>query len=218
MADLLSRLNQVQSTEWSLHRQVFKQICHKWFTPHVDLFATRLNHKVPLYVSPVPDQNAWDIVALNINWLGLTAYAYPHTALLHKVIQKIRQSSCLIIVIAPGWPGMPWFWDLVQHSTEIPLHLPVSRTLLKQSHNYVFHSNPQHLNLRASCLGVDSSKNKASLWRWQRELLPLRGHEQGPSTSQSGPYLRNGAEKIRWISPLPLWSKSQTSSCTCTKT
>ena len=26
--------------------QEFKQICHKWFTPHVDLFATHLNHKV----------------------------------------------------------------------------------------------------------------------------------------------------------------------------
>ena len=48
----------------------------------------------------------------------------------------------------------------------------------------------------------DNSKNKASLWRWQRELLPLSGHQQGPSTSQSGPYLKNGAEKIWWISPL----------------
>ena len=75
MADLLSRSNQVQSTEWSLHLQVFKQICQKWFTPHVDLFATRLNHKLLLYVSPVPDQYAWDIDALNINWTGLTAYA-----------------------------------------------------------------------------------------------------------------------------------------------
>ena len=114
------------------------------------------------------------------------------TILLHRVIQKIRQSSCVIIVIAPGWQGMPWFWDLVQLSTEIPLQLPVSRTLLKQSHNYVFHSNPQHLNLLIWCLGVDSSKNKASLWRWQRELLSLKGHQQGPSTSQSGLYLRNG--------------------------
>ena len=149
MADLLSRLNQVQSTEWSLHPQVFKQICLKWFTPHVDLFATRLNHKVPLYVFPVPDQNAWDIDALNVNWSGLTAYAYPPTALLHRVIQKVRQYNCLIIVITPGWPGMPRFWDLVQFSTEISLQLPVSRTLLKQSHNYVFHSNPQHLNLHA---------------------------------------------------------------------
>ena len=186
----------VQSTEWSLHPQVFKQICQKWFTPHVDLFATHLNHKLPLYVSPVPDPNAWDIDALNINWTGLTAYAYPPTALIHRVIQKIRQCYCLIIVKAPGWPGMPWFWDLVQLSTEIPLQLTVSTTLLKQSHNYVFHSNPQHLNLHAWCLGVDSSKNKASLWRWQRELLPLRGHQQEPSINQSGPYLKNGAGTI----------------------
>ena len=136
-----------------------KQICHKWFTPHVDLFATRLNHKVPLYVSPVPDPNALDIDALNINWSGLTAYAYPPMALLQRVIQKIRQSSFPIIIIATGWAGMPWFWDLVQLSTEIPLQLPVSRTLLKQSHNYGFHSNP-HLNVHVWCLGVDRSKNK----------------------------------------------------------
>ena len=33
---------------------------------------------------------------------------------------------------------------------------------------------------------------------------------KGPSTSQSGPYLIKGAEKIQWIFPLPLRSKSQT--------
>ena len=32
----------------------------------------------------------------------------------------------------------------------------------------------------------------------------LEGHQRGPSTSQSGPFLRNGAEKICWISPLAL--------------
>ena len=204
MVDLLSRSNQVQLTEWSLHPQVFKQICHKWFTPHVDLFATHLNHKLPLYVSPIPDPKAWDIDALNINWTGLTAYAYPPRALLHRVIKKIRQCHCLIILIAPGLSGMPWFWDLVQLSTKIPLQLPVSTTLLKQSHNYVFHSNPQHLNLHAWCLGVNNSKNKASLWKWQRELLHLSSHQQRPSTNQCGPYLKNGAEKIRWNSPLHL--------------
>ena len=51
-------------------------------------FATRPNHKVPLFLSPVIDQNAWDIDALNIKWSGLTAYAYPATALLHRVIQN----------------------------------------------------------------------------------------------------------------------------------
>ena len=166
MADLLSRSNHVQSTEWSLHPQVFKQICQKWFTPHVDLFATHLNHKLPLYVSPIPDQKAWAIDALNINWMGLMAYAYPPMALLYKVIQKIRQCNCLVILIAPGWPGMPWFWDLVQLSTEIPLQLPVLTTLLKQSHNYMFHNSPQHLNLHTWCLGVDNGKRCSEIHAW----------------------------------------------------
>ena len=67
---------------------MFKQICQKWFTPHVDLFATHLNHNVPLCVSPVPDQHAWYIDALNISRSGLTAYTYPPTSLVHRVSQK----------------------------------------------------------------------------------------------------------------------------------
>ena len=87
MADLLSRSNQVQSTMVTASAGVqtdLSQVVHS----SCRSFATRLNHKVPLYVSPVADQNAGDIDALNINWLGLTAYAYPPTALLHRVIQN----------------------------------------------------------------------------------------------------------------------------------
>ena len=203
MADLLSRSNQVQSTEWSVHPQGFKDLLEVVHT------SCRL-----IRYSPEPQTSTLRISCprpkglghrcSKLNWTNLSAYAYPPTALLHKVIQKIKQCHCLIIAIAPGWPGMPLFWDLVQLSTEIPLQLLVSMSLLKQSHQYVFHNNPQQLNLHAWCLGADNSKNKASLWRWQRELLPLSGHQQGPSTSQSGPYLKNGAEKIRWISPLHL--------------
>ena len=196
MADLLSRSNQVQSTEWSQHPLVFKQNCQKWFTPNVVLFAIRQYHRVPLYISLVQDQRAQDIDALNINWLGLMllltlsrlshrhdpknqAKKLPH----HSNSPRLARDA---LVLGP----LP----KVQLSTEIPLQLPVSTTLLKQSHNQVFHNNPQHLNLHAWCLGVDSSKNKTSLWKWQREFLLLKGHQQGPSTSQSGPYLKNGAE------------------------
>ena len=104
-----------------------------------------------------------------------------------QVIQKIRQSSCLIIVIAPGWPGMPWFWDLVQLSTEIPLQLPVSTTLLKQSHNYMFHSNPQQPNLHllrcevtllwyTLSTGIQSILNVYFLGHWPDTCGLLRKH------------------------------------------
>ena len=104
----LARSTQIQSTDWSLHPQVFKRICQKWFTPQVDLFATYLNYKLPLYVFPVPDQQAWNIAALNISWLGLVAYAYPPTVLLLKVVQKFFQCNCLF-----NLADMPCFWDLV---------------------------------------------------------------------------------------------------------
>ena len=77
------------------------------FTPHIDLFATHLNHKLPLIISPVSDQQACKVYALNINLPGLIAYPYPLMALFHMVIKKFHQCNCIIILIAPGWPGMP---------------------------------------------------------------------------------------------------------------
>ena len=56
IADSLSQGAKVIQTEWSLHQQIFNQICRVWHTPMVGLFATHLNHKLPIYVSPVPDK------------------------------------------------------------------------------------------------------------------------------------------------------------------
>ena len=131
-----------------------------------------------------PRPNAWHIEAQYIN--GLTAYAYPPTNLLHKVIQK----QAVHLPNHCNSPKLARDALVLGHSAALnrdPTSASVSTTLLEQSHNYVLHSKPPYLNLSAWCLGVDSSKNKASLWRWQRELLPLKGHQQGLSTSQVGP-------------------------------
>ena len=66
IADKLSRHHQVIQTEWSLHQEVFNQICNKWHWPQIDLFATRYNNKLPKFVSPVPDQKALAIDALSL--------------------------------------------------------------------------------------------------------------------------------------------------------
>ena len=39
------------NTEWSLNPAVFQQLCEKIFLPEIDLFASRLNHKVQSYVA-----------------------------------------------------------------------------------------------------------------------------------------------------------------------
>ena len=148
------------------------------------------------------------------NWSGLTAYAYPPTGLLHKVIQNQAihlPDHCN----SPRLARDALVWGPSAALNRDPTSASSVNNSSQTGPQYVLHSNPQHLNFSAWCLGVDSSKNKASLWRWQRELLSLKGRQQGPSTSQSGPYLKNCAEKIQWTSPLPLSNKEFL--CTCTK-
>ena len=55
-------------TEWSLLPEVFQQICNQWHLPQIDLFATRFNHKLPQFVSPVPDSLAVAVDALTLPW------------------------------------------------------------------------------------------------------------------------------------------------------
>ena len=82
IADSLSRRDRAIQTEWSLHPLVFQEICQVWHKPMVDLFATSLNAKLPTYVSPVPDDKAWQIDALNISWEALDDYAFCPVAIL----------------------------------------------------------------------------------------------------------------------------------------
>ena len=124
ITDSLSRRDKIIQTEWSLHPKIFQGICQIWHSPMVDMFATKMNNKLPLYVSPVPDPNAMAVDALNISWQALDGYAYCPVALIPKLVQKMRTYACRMIVVAPGWPGMSWFGDLIELSTKPPLLLP----------------------------------------------------------------------------------------------
>ena len=101
-------------TEWFLSQQVFNLWCSRWARPHVDLFATRFNHKLPKFVSPVPDPIAWAVEALSLPLEDLDVYIFPPVSLLGHIISKVMDQGCQrMILIAPGWSNMPWFWDLV---------------------------------------------------------------------------------------------------------
>ena len=198
VADKLSRLGQTIQTEWSLSPQVFQRICHMWHRPQIDLFATRFNSKLPLFVSPVPDPKATAIDALTLPWRDLDAYAFPPTAILGKVVEKLQNCPCKkLILIAPGWPNMTWFWDLVEMSSQIPLLLLQMPDLLTQPFNQTTHRSLSNLNLHAWLLEPHSLKNKASLRLWQQELRLLKEDQPEQSMRQSGPFLRNGASLVR---------------------
>ena len=206
IADSLSQRDKVIQTEWSLHQKIFNQICRVWHTAMVNLFATHLNHKLPIDVSPVPDKKAWKIHALNICWEGLDSYVFCPVAILPQVIQKIITYPCRMIVLAPGWPGMPRFWDLVNLSTRVPLHHHW-KTLLKQPHSNRFHNNVEYLNLHVWLLDSRNPSLEDSHLRWQKELRHLRGNPQEKSINQGGPFMGNWCTGARWTSPQQLFPR-----------
>ena len=136
-----------------------------------DLSAMRFNNKLPLFVPPVPDPLATAVDALSLTWKDLDAYAFPPAAILGQVVENLLDSPCKrIILIAPGWPNMPWFGDLVAMSSQIPLSLHNLPNLLTQLFNQIPHRNLVNLNLHAWLLEPQKSKSRASLRQWQQEL------------------------------------------------
>ena len=118
IADLMSRKDQVLKAEWTLSNNVFRQIRSIFPYLKVDLFATCLNHQLPLYVSPVPDDQAWDTDTLSISWKGLSAYAFPPTILIPQVLRKVEESDSIVLLIAPNWPNQAWFPVLLNLSSQ----------------------------------------------------------------------------------------------------
>ncbi|CAG2251745.1 unnamed protein product [Mytilus edulis] len=66
LADALSRTLTPVNTEWELLQSVFQAITLQWGSPHVDLFATSLNYKVQVFMSPVPDPKAYAVDCMSV--------------------------------------------------------------------------------------------------------------------------------------------------------
>ena len=161
LADLLSRRGQVVGTEWSLHPQVARSLLRVWGNPSIDLFATCLNAKLPLYCSLVPDPQAVFEDAFRHPWDDLDLYAFPPFPLVGRAIAFVRESSRFAMtLVAPLWPEKEWFADLLL-LTQPPLALPWWDSLLRQPHCNLFHQGVQALNLHAWRLSSVISESRA---------------------------------------------------------
>lgn len=66
-ADKLSRVIS-EHTEWKLDKGVFTELCNLFGKPCIDLFASRHNHQLELYMSFCPDPSAYAIDAFCHLW------------------------------------------------------------------------------------------------------------------------------------------------------
>ena len=187
LADLLSRHGQVVGTEWSLHPQVARSLFRVWGNPSIDLFATCLNAKLPLYCSLVPDPHAVFEDAFRHPWDDLDLYAFPPFSLIGRVIARVRESSRLAMtLVAPLWPEEEWFADLLLLLTLPPLALPWWDSLLRQPHCNLFHQGVHALNLHEWRLSSVTFESRAFRKGLIESCQGVSDHPPRASTSRGG--------------------------------
>ena len=73
----------------------------------VDLFATRLNTQLELFVSWRPDLNAIGTDTLQPHWDKWIAYAFPPFCLIGRCLRKVREEKASLVLVAPIWRSQP---------------------------------------------------------------------------------------------------------------
>jgi len=113
LADSLSRSQPVPA-EWMLDTQSFRWVISLGSAPQVDLMATSLNHRLPLYVSPFLDHQAVAVDAMSINWNRWNSiYIFPPVKALPMVLSYLPHFKGRVTLIAPWWPTQSWFPGLL---------------------------------------------------------------------------------------------------------
>ena len=100
--------------EWTLNSSVFEDILYQYPELNIDLFATRLNHKLPTYCSWKPDPGCSYVEAFSINWGTYNFYTFPPFSLIPRCLQKISQDHTKGILVVPLWPTQSWFPIVLQ--------------------------------------------------------------------------------------------------------
>ena len=130
----------VLQSEWTIAHEVLKPILTHWETPLVDLFAIKFSRRLPLYVSPVQDPEAWAIDALAVPWKDFLGSAFPPLPHMGKVQKKAREENASLILVAPFWPAQPWFLEILSLSHLPPLCPFTLRNMLVGNLNQVLHT------------------------------------------------------------------------------
>ena len=89
--------------EWMFNQKIFTKIISNFqFQHEVDLFASRLNDQLPVFLSYHPDPEAMHINAFSISWQSRPFYAFPLLAVIGEALHKIVLDVATGIIVAPG--------------------------------------------------------------------------------------------------------------------
>ena len=96
--------------EWQLSDWLLQWIQRQWGPHEVDRFASHACHRLTHYDSVFWDPLTEGVDGLSQDWRGCNNFVHPPPHLLLPVVQKLRRARGLgCTVVAPDWPGQPWY-------------------------------------------------------------------------------------------------------------
>ena len=120
--------------------------------PTIDLFASRINNKLPCFASYRPDPDAEFINAFSFSWSDMCFYAFPPFICIDKVLQKIMKDRATGILIVPDWPNQPWYNRYMELIVDELILLPREKLLVLPTDTSSKHPLHQTLTLRAGLI------------------------------------------------------------------
>ena len=138
---------------WSLHliyldMDILQEIVCRFGKPDIDLFASRLNHKLEKYISFRPDPNAMAVDAFSISRTKQYVYIFapfrPSVWFYGTCGRRGRSISS-----SPLWTTQSWWPQLAHLIVNFPIKLLPTRKILYQPNNLEGTHPLQKLKLEA---------------------------------------------------------------------
>ena len=172
-ADELSRVFN-DDLEWAVDSNIFDKLVSLYPEMSVDLFASRLKHKLDIYVSLRPDPHAFAVDAFSLMWTEKLYYIFAPFSLMARVLQKMEQDTSEAVIIALLWPTQAW-WPSLLHMISGPCFL-----LPKPQDILMLHHKPERRHpLTKMRLGVFRLSGKPLNARMYREQLRTSSSSPG---------------------------------------
>ena len=123
--DIMSR-GGPNNGEWSLHPLIAEWLWERFGEAQADLFASKNNTKCRLWFSLLPsDAPPLGVDALGeAPWPRALLYAFPPLERLGEVVDRVRFTRALMILVAPYNPGSLWFPSMVSMAQGPCLPIP----------------------------------------------------------------------------------------------
>ena len=107
LADYYSKV--VDTDDWQLNPEVFKQFDQAWGPHTLDCFASLRTKQMDRYCSRWWNPGCFAIDAFTVDWCGERVWLVPPIYLLPRVLDMIFANECHGTLILPSWASAPWW-------------------------------------------------------------------------------------------------------------